>query len=281
MLPRPLHHIPALRRIVLPLMQRLNPGDIYIRHHWTRERFVLDAFKHKSYWYHGKRREQATMLLFAELVAPDDWVLEVGGHIGYVTLYLAQLTGPSGQVSVFEPGPNNLPYLRRNVAAQPQVEVLEQAVAERAGSVRFHLENLTGQNNSLLEHYRVREFNEKAGFVADRNAASIDVDCTTLDDFMRTHRRRRSAPSFIKIDVEGAELRVLQGMPELLRGGPALMVEVTENAPEVLELLGAAGYQPHSDQRVRIDSASKLRGNVFCLKAGDARLDYFGNGRSA
>lgn len=264
-----LHQIPALRRLVLPLLRRLNPGEIRIRHHWTRDRVVLDAFKHKSYWYRGKRREQATMLRFAELITPGDWVIEVGGHIGYVSLYLAQLAGASGEVSVFEPGPNNLSYLRRNAAARSTIEVLESAVADRIGPVRLYLENLTGQNNSLIEDCQIRQFNERTAFVVDVPSSSVEVPCTTLDAFVRERGGRR--PSFIKIDVEGAELLVLRGMPDLLRSGPALMVEVTEDAPAVRLLLEAAGYQLFDEERVPFTPARKLRGNVFCLKTEDAR----------
>jgi FkbM family methyltransferase len=276
MLRRSLHQIPALRRAVLPLLQRFNPGDIHIRHHWTGDRVVLDAFKHKAYWYRGKNREHGTMLLFAALVARGDTVIEVGGHIGYVSLYLAQLTGPSGHVTVFEPGPNNLPYLRRNAAHKPWIEVREQAVAERAGTARFYLENVSGQNNSLLEHCRVREHNEKHAFLgSDLTGSSagsiVDVSCTTLDELVQG----TSAPSFIKIDVEGAELRVLQGMPELLRRGVALMVEVSEGAAEVRDLLTAASYQLFNERRERIETLRAVRGNIFCLRAEDPRLALF------
>jgi len=270
---RPLHHIVGLRRILLPVLQRLSPGDIHLCHHWTGERFVLDAFKHKSYWYHGKRREQATMLLFADLIERGDRVIEIGGHIGYLSLYLAQLTGPAGRVTVFEPGPNNLPYLRRNVAAKPWVEVLEQAVTDRVGSARFHLENITGQNNSLLEDCRARQFNEATAFAGSTDTSTVDVTCTTLDDFVKENGCTQ--PSFIKIDVEGAELQVLQGMKCLLEAGPALMVEVTEHGALVMALLRAASYELFSDRRQRIGSARDMRGNVFCLKSGDRRLVHF------
>lgn len=255
------------------MLQRLSPGDIHIRHHWTGERFLLDAFRHKAYWYHGKRREHAAMQLFAELIGEGDLVVEVGGHIGYLTLYFAQLAGPNGRVQVFEPGPNNLPYLRKNTAGRAQIEVLERAVSDRAGSARFHLENNTGQNNSLLADCRVRRFNEATAFVNGVAPSIIEVSCVTLDDLMST--ASGSLPAFIKIDVEGAELLVLRGMPELLRAGPALMVEVTENAEEVLALLTAASYQCFSDSRQRITSPRALRGNVFCLRAGDRRMARF------
>jgi FkbM family methyltransferase len=63
------------------------------------------------------------MALFARLVRPQDTVIDVGGHIGYLSQYFAQLVGRRGQVIVFEPGPNNLPYTRANLRAKPNVRL--------------------------------------------------------------------------------------------------------------------------------------------------------------
>lgn len=67
----------------------------------------------------------------------------------------------------------------------------------------------------------------------------VEVDCTTLDEFAT--KLTVPPPSFIKIDVEGAELAVLRGMQQTLRAeNVALMVEVTEQAAAVYELLTSA-----------------------------------------
>ncbi len=100
------------RKGILPLLKFFNPGRVSIRHHYTGKKFSLDAFHHKGYWYHGKKREQATMELFGKLIKPNYTVIEIGGHIGYITNYFSHLV-PNGQVYVFEPGINNLPYLRK------------------------------------------------------------------------------------------------------------------------------------------------------------------------
>ena len=106
----------SLRRLAIRILNRVNPGDITIRHPYTKERFRLHSFRHKDYWYHGKSREEHSMHLFSELISPGDLVIDIGGHIGYISSYFAGLVGPKGQVIVFEPGSNNLPYLRKNVA---------------------------------------------------------------------------------------------------------------------------------------------------------------------
>src|SRR5690349_12289207 len=108
-----LNEIGLLRRILIPLLNRWSPGDITLRHHWTGESVRLHSFRHKGYWYHGRRREEETMRLFSQLLKPGDSVIEVGGHIGYISLYFKALV-EHGDVFVFEPGANNLPYIRQN-----------------------------------------------------------------------------------------------------------------------------------------------------------------------
>lgn len=216
------------------------------------------------------------MQLFAELLQPGDFVVEIGGHIGYVALYLASLVGASGKLLVFEPGPNNLTYLKRNVSAKPWITIVEQAATNHGGTADFHVENLTGQNNSLLQHYAPREANEARAFVSDVGASTVRVACTTLDAFLAD--KHLPVPALMKIDVEGAELSVLEGMPQTLRASHlALMVEVTERSAEVTRLLLAAGYRLFTDDRQPVPAGVAPRGNIFCVKPEDPRLARFGS----
>ncbi len=45
----------SLRRLAIRILFRINPGDITIRHHHTKDKFRLHSFRHKDYWYHGKK----------------------------------------------------------------------------------------------------------------------------------------------------------------------------------------------------------------------------------
>jgi FkbM family methyltransferase len=265
----------GLRKVALAALRRFNPGDISIRHHYTGERFRLHSFMHKGYWYYGKRREQDTMELFGRLLRPGDSVIEIGGHIGYISLYFASLVGDSGRVLVFEPGPNNLPYTRANLAGKGNVRLIENAVADFAGKASFYIESYTGQNNSLLSDYaRFDENLRGAGLATAVKKSVVEVDCVTLDDYLA--RSGDPVPALIKIDVEGAELTVLKGMQQTLRSpGVALMVEVTEQAAEVFQLLRAAGFMPFSSSGLAIRGAENPRDNTFWLKEGDRRLSLF------
>jgi len=262
-----------LRKAILPRLQRLNLRDVTIKHHWTEEKLTLHPVKHKAYWFHGKNREVDTMQIFDELISAGDVVWEVGGHIGYITQYFAHLVGSRGSVDVLEPGSNNLPYLERNAARYPVTTVHPMAATNHTGSVTFYVENLSGQNNSLLADYRVLDSNMAShGITAERQ--KVDVPCTTLDDFVDA--ASAGWPGFVKIDVEGAEAEVLAGMPKLLaQPGLALMVEVTHHETQVFDVLTSAGYSLFASDKNVIAGPGAMQGNVFCLKPNDSRMRFF------
>ena len=256
-----IHRNRLLRRMLLPLFSRLNPGDIRIRHHWTGDRILLHSYRHKGFWFHGKRRERLTLQLLGGLIAPGDVVLDVGGHIGYFALYFAHLTG-EGAVHVFEPGPNNLPYVRENTAGHPSVQLIEKGVGKEAGTFTLFVEDLTGQNNSFVADYDMFEANRRAAF-SDSEAQPVEVEVVTLDGHCEAHGLH---PNFIKIDVEGFELEALQGAERLLREDrPVLMVEVSRQHAEVLALLRAAGYRTCDDRLLPIEASGDLELNTFCF----------------
>jgi FkbM family methyltransferase len=248
------------RRFGLRIFSRVNPGDVTMTHHWTGDRLRLHSFRHKGYWYHGFRRERSTMLSLARLLGRGDVVLEAGGHIGYLTLHCAQLIGESGTVHVFEPGPNNLPYLHANVDSIDNVVVVEQALGSASGIAQLFVEDLTGQNNTMLadagEYHRN---SESAG--VDARTYSVSVPVTTIDDYCADNGL---APAFLKVDVESFELEVLEGAKATLAGcQPIAVVEIARHEDEVLALMTSLGYGLFSDDLRRISTLDPGRNYVF------------------
>jgi FkbM family methyltransferase len=252
----------VLRRVALPMLRRFNPGNIRIRHHYTGGRLLLHSFRHKGYWFHGRRREQATMQFFQQVLRPGDTVVEVGGHIGYLTMLFAQLVGAAGRVVVFEPGGNNLPYLHQNVRELPGVEIVEQAVSDQDGIATFFEEQLTGQNNSLLADYERFSQNRQLAF-SNEAYQQRDVTTVRLDTFLE---QRAMRPDLVKIDIEGAEFLALQGAIKMVREGrPILLIEVTCHANRVFQTLTSAGYVLFTPEGKRLGEGERLTGNVCAL----------------
>lgn len=256
-----LYQIKIARRVIIPLLRYLNPGKIRIKHHYTHRYFYLDFFKHKGYWYHGKKREAGTMQLFKSLIKKDDIIIEIGGHIGYLTTYFSILS-PMGKVYVFEPGRNNLPYLKANINGIENIVLLEKAVSDKNGTAPFYIEDLTGQNNSLLPDYEVFDLNKKNAFVKSERF-KIMVQTITLDSFCDEYALK---PDLIKIDIEGAELMALKGMIQTLRKSiPIIMVEITENWEKIFSILKEEGYTLFNENMDQLKLESNHFGNTFCF----------------
>lgn len=240
-----LARVQALRRLVFPILKAFGSFDISIRHHWRPEfRLRLNCYKHRGYWFKGRNREREVMEAIAALARPGDTVVEVGGHIGYVTLHLRGSVGETGKVVVFEPGPNNLPYLKANIAPFDNIELVEAACGDYDGEADFWIEGLSGQNNSLDRHYKNFDANRKNAF-SHEDMKRITVRMTTLDSYLATSGIR---PSLIKIDVEGAENLVLRGAEHcLVEIRPTIIVEVTERADEVAALMARHRYRWKSE----------------------------------
>lgn len=199
----------------------------------------LHSFRHKNYWYQGTRRERPTMIALAQLLHPGDVAMDVGAHIGYLSVWMSSLVGANGVVVVCEPGANNLPYLRKNVAALSNVQVREIAIAESSGNLQFLEEDLSGQNNTLVtegEHFHTNM--ELAGVAATSHLRTVEA--LPLDEVVAA---MDAPPNLVKIDVEGAELAVVKGACGVLEDvRPIWVIEVTHDREEIGKLFDAAGY---------------------------------------
>lgn len=229
----------SLRRFVLPVLKWLS-RDIQIRHHFTGDRFRLHSYLHKGYWYHGRNRERRSLEICQQAIQPGDTVIEVGGHIGYLSLFFSQLVGNTGQVHVFEPGVNNLPYIEQNVRSQPNITLVKKGAGNKNGTATFYLENLAGQNNSLVKDFDVLQRNLKNAFDGGVKITESSIEVIRLDDYVA---QTGIIPNFLKIDVEGFEFEVLDGLRDTMRHRPVIFVEVQRQHDKVCEFFESCGYQ--------------------------------------
>jgi FkbM family methyltransferase len=167
-------------------------------------------------------------------VPPDGVVVDVGANVGFFSLRFADWVGAEGLVVAIEPEERNHAELLRRVARRGYVErvAIHRAVADStAGEV-------------LLEVNPDHPGDHKIG------GAGIAIPALTVDS-LRTAIGR--PVSLIKIDVQGAELRVLEGATSVLAADrPALFVEVDPgalnrfgtSAAELLAFLAGYGYSP-------------------------------------
>lgn len=239
-----------IRKLVLSFL-KLTSKDISIRHHFTGNLFLLNSYKHKGYWYFGKKREQNSMKIFSEIIKPGMNVLEIGGHIGYLTTYYSSIVGPSGKVVVFEPGKNNLKYLYSNVKSSNAGNVIieELAAGNQNANMTFYLDPITGQNNTLVKSFEGFEKNRKFSAEPDTEYITDSVSVVRLDDYLKD----KVLPDFVKIDIEGYEWECIEGfMATIEDKRPILMIEVQANPDKIFSYFKSLNYKIYNDTMVEI-----------------------------
>jgi FkbM family methyltransferase len=156
-----------------------------------------------------------------ERLGAGEVFIDVGANAGYFTLLAAQKVGPRGKVLSVEADPSMASELRRNVEKNrfSNVIVGETACADHIGTVALYFSNTSNSGRASLSQVN-------AG-----TADSVSVPCTPLDVLVEQHHLERV--DLVKIDVEGAELKVLYGMESTIRKfKPALILELE---PSLLE----------------------------------------------
>jgi len=171
--------------------------------------------------------ELDTYRLIRRLLKPGSWFVDVGANLGYFTLLAAKWVGPGGKVDAFEPDPINFQRLQSHLRAnqlESRVNVHELAASSQAGEVQMTHPQAAGTNHGMASMYK--------SLVGEGETYSVST--VRLDDYLQ------GAPNLIKIDVEGAELQVIEGLEKLLRvpDPPALIIEHNPTS------CAAAGYRP-------------------------------------
>jgi FkbM family methyltransferase len=153
-------------------------------------------------------------------VSTGDTVYDIGANVGYVSISLAKQVGPQGRVFAFEPVPRNIEAFRRNIEINgiANIELLPAAAADRTGEAVIRIaENLAAA--SLVWHRN------------NPSATELRIATVSVDELME--QEKLTYPKFVKIDVEGAEGAVLQGMRRTVAAArPVLFVECSEAGRE-------------------------------------------------
>jgi FkbM family methyltransferase len=194
-------------------------------------------------------------------------LVDVGAQIGYFSIAGAALVGPSGAVYSFEPDVECFSRLSHNSRAFPWIRVHNTALADFTGQTAF---------------YRTPHRSELGwGTIlsAEEHREKVNVRVMTLDGQMEAHNL--ATIDFLKIDVEGAECRVLEGArATIARTRPVIWVEANDvclsrdgkSIRSLLALLADLGYGANglynarsqsfdnvvAIPRERIDTAEKI-----------------------
>ena len=157
---------------------------------------------------------------------------DIGANLGFFSLVAARLLGPEGRVYAFEPAPDNAAAITRNARLNQleNIDVIPRAVSSRGGTARLQV--VDDQSWSRLEEFGEHPDTERV----------LEVATVTIDELVQSGAL--PPPAVVKIDVEGAELAVVEGMAATIeRYQPAIVCELHETHEGFAAAMAAHAYR--------------------------------------
>lgn len=186
-------------------------------------------FKSAYFCYKRYLEDDLEKLLraFPDLIRTGS-VLDIGANIGYTATVLARAAGPRSKIYAFEPEPSNFSLLQQT-AQEPEfagkIVAMQCAVGAVSGTIDLWVNDRHhGDHRVITEQFRA----------AHPGLKKRSVDMVSVDGFLEG---RQEAVSFVKIDVQGYELAVCEGMRSTLERSPDISV-VLEFMPSAMRDLG-------------------------------------------
>ena len=187
-------------------------------------------------WMWAGAYEPELVSLLKKTLKPGMTVFDLGANIGYFSVIAAALVKYNGQVHAFEPMPQNLVRLRKNLEPFHWAVAHPYAVGNVTGEVPIRYSDREAGWASIHEQHR-------PGNLQCNSVVSV----IRLDDWLQTNSVNRI--DFIKLDIEGSELDALLGARRMLSHFRPTIVAETKcgwHHDEILELLNVQGYECRS-----------------------------------
>jgi FkbM family methyltransferase len=196
---------------------------------------------------------QALTRIYAPFIRPGDLCFDIGAHLGDRISAFSRL---GARIVALEPHPGMMSWLRRRYGNRPNVVLNEQAVGAQSGVATLWISRLTPSVSTISSEWltTVQKNRRFAGVSWDEQ---VSVKVTTLDALISQYGR----PAFCKIDVEGAELEVLQGLSQAL---PALSFEyIPAKIETALACISRLDQLDHYEYNWRVSEFPRLRSSVW------------------
>jgi FkbM family methyltransferase len=217
-----LYKIPFLKRVISPIVNFCKPSFIRIQKHKIfidkSDQVVSQALLLYKTWEPFQTR------VFLEHINKGDFVVDIGAHIGYYTLYAAYQAGEKGSIYAFEPDPKNYALLQKNVKKNKysNVSLQNSAISNINQTQILYTDSINSGDHRL---YKIQE-----------KRAAILVKTVTLDTFFK---KEKAKIDLIKLDIQGHEYNALLGAQTILHYSKNLKI-ITEFYPKGLYLSGSS-----------------------------------------
>jgi FkbM family methyltransferase len=176
--------------------------------YWLKRRFRKESIHEKN-----------VVKILLERLKPDMCFVDVGAYLGFYSI-LASKHLSQGQVFSFEMDRNSYSALMQNLELNNcnNVQVYNKAITNFVGTAQYVTQGVLTSSKNRLDNQI--DFNQ--------NKKKKIIDTITLDVFFKNKNQK---PDIIKIDVEGAEMKVLDGMEEILNESKSmtLFIEIHPN----------------------------------------------------
>ena len=194
--------------------------------------------ENKIYFF-GNYDERHEPTLVRRILEPGDVFWDVGANIGFYSMLASIYVGNSGHVIAFEPGKIAYSALEKNVKLNGFLNIKP---------YNFAVSNAYGKE--MLYSSGDVAFGEATIIKKQSQEYSNIETCKVIALYQFMKENKLNTPTFIKIDVEGSEVNVLEGAEEILcsEKPPMLLVEMNERV-RLQSLLKKFGYLPASLRR--------------------------------
>lgn len=162
-------------------------------------------------------------LWLINMIAPKStFFIDVGANIGSWSKAFLEAGDGSLRGLLFEPSPDALMVLQRNVASlikSKRIEISSSAASDEIGTNKFYMESACGETSSLLKTH------------SQTSAREVLVNLTTIDS--EVQRRGIQYIDMLKIDAEGYDLHVIKGASECIENAKIGVIQFEYNQPWV------------------------------------------------
>jgi FkbM family methyltransferase len=189
---------------------------------------------YRPLYFAYKRREDAFEIkVIHSLIEHGQTVLDIGANIGFYTDIFSNIVGSDGKVHAFEPDILNYSHLKKIFGRKNNVILQQKAISERTEPLKIFTSKLLNVDHRT---YPIEQFE-----------TSYDIEAISIDDYVAEVFK----VDFIKMDIQGHELKALRGMKKTLdlfkpilltEFWPSGLKQAGDSAGDYLSLVQSYGY---------------------------------------